>query len=182
MKKRRFLLLLMVLTALLATSCGKKKDDATEAAEEKSSAVKEECIDFVGTKLPAIAQERNEAIALYNKDFAGGSVDTDQLLTDLKNTAIPKMESYINKLSAIETTSKEVTDLKVCYMQSAQKQYDAMKMVVSAVEGENPDYLMQADNLINEADTLLAQFDQMLSETASANGFTVKKASATDAN
>ena len=179
MKKKLLFLFLAVCVVFSVCACGKKKEAETE--EAKVDEVKTECMNFVGKQLPSIAQDRNEAVSLYNKDFAASTVDTTVLLTDLKETAIPRMETYINNLTAFETKTEEVTELKNYYLQSAQKQYEAMKMVVSAVEGENPDYLMQADNLINEAKTLLSEFDTKLAAIASAHGFTVQTASSTDA-
>ena len=176
MKKRAILLLTVVCVLLSVCACGKKKEETTEA-EKTENPVIADCASFVNEKLPAISKDRDEAVALYNEGFTGDSVDPQKVLSSLKNTAIPKMEIYINALSAIETTTDEVTQLKDCYLRSAQKQYEAMKMVVSAIEGENSDYLMQADNLISEADKLLAEFDTKLADIVKANGMVMKSTS-----
>ncbi len=182
MKKRIYVLMLTLCVALSFCACGKKKgENATEAAVEAANPAVAECVDFVNTKLPAIAADRDAAVALYNEDFASSTVEPEKILADLRDTAIPQMETYINNLTAIEVTTPEVTEFKNLYLQSAQKQYEAMKMVVSAIEAENTDYLMQADNLISEADTLLMEFDTKLVTFASENGITLQTASGTDA-
>jgi len=54
-----------------------------------------------------------------------------------------------------------------------QKQYEAMKMVVNAVENEMPDYLVQAEALIVEAQTYMNDYENKVKELAASNQITI---------
>ena len=178
MKKKLYIALMLCMTVLLVTACGKKKEDPAKA-------LKDEIVKFVGTDLPGIAAERDQAVAAFNEAMSSAS-DPSEVLKKVKETCVPTMESYLNKLNALTTTAPEVGELKELYRQSAQKQYDAMKMVVSAIEGENPDYLTQANTLVTEAKTALADYETKLKEICDANNIKITTgaatSTATDAN
>ena len=75
----------------------------------------------------------------------------------------------------MEVATDEVKALKDSYLQSVQKEYEAMKMVVSAIDGENPDYLTQADTLISEAATLMSDYQSKLQTIADEQGIVVNQ-------
>ena len=101
------------------------------------------------------------------------NLKTKNLSFSLNTKALPGMEEYITELSAIEVATSEVSNLKDLYLQSSRKQYEAMVLVVSAIEGENPNYLSQADSLIAESEALLIQFDSQLKLLSSENNITI---------
>jgi 2-hydroxy-3-keto-5-methylthiopentenyl-1-phosphate phosphatase len=93
----------------------------------------------------------------------------------LQDTAIPAMENCITTISNIEVATDEVKALKDSYLQSVQKECEAMKMVVSAIDGENADYLTQADSLIAEAATLRSDYQTKLQAIANEQGIVVNQ-------
>ena len=80
----------------------------------------------------------------------------------MEQTAIPSMESYIDKLNKIEVDSDEAETLKNLLVQSAGKQKDALTMVVSALKEENPEYLTQADSMIQDSIDYMEQYEAQL--------------------
>lgn len=168
MKKKIYMLALTVALACTAFGCGKK-----ETKEDPAAALKSDIVEFVNEELPAIKSQRDSAISSYNAYFSSEDMELDAFLNDLKNTALPGMESYIEQLTAIEVSTDEVAALKDLYLQSSRKQYEAMRLVVSAIESENPDYLTQADLLIAESESLLGQYEEQLKTLASDNGITI---------
>ncbi len=172
MKRRIFAVLLGLVLMLSMCGCGKdKKDEATES----ENVLQADIVEFVNVELPAITADRDNAIAIYNSYFAGDDLDKEQFLKDLKENAIPGMETFITNLQAVEVSTPEVEDLKNTYLLATQKQHEAMKMVALAIEGQTPDYLTQADALIVEAGTYMEQYETKLSNLAAANGITVKQ-------
>lgn len=167
MKKKIYMLALSLAFACAVIGCGKNK------AEDPSTALKNDIVEFVNEELPAIKEERDNAINTYNAYFSSENMDLNAFLNDLNSTAIPGMEAYIEKLSAIEVSTEEVAALKDLYLQSSRKQYEAMRLVVSAIESENPEYLTQADTLIAESDSLLIQYESQLKILAVDNGITI---------
>ena len=85
------------------------------------------------------------------------------------------MEKCITTISGLETATDEVKALKDTYLQSVQKEYEAMKMVVSAIDGENADYLTQADSLISEAASLMNDYQTQLQTIANEQGIVVNQ-------
>ena len=85
------------------------------------------------------------------------------------------MEKCITTISGLETATDEVKALKDTYLQSVQKEYEAMKMVVSAIDGENADYLTQADTLISEAASLMNDYQTQLQTIANEQGIVVNQ-------
>ncbi|MBE5944663.1 MAG: hypothetical protein E7258_07060 [Lachnospiraceae bacterium] len=167
MKKKIYLLALSVVLVFSMVGCG--KDDN----KKEPISVKEDLVEFVNEELPTISSYRSDAITAYNGYFVTDDVDTTALLTDLQTNIIPNMESYIAGLTAIEVETTEVISLKDLYMQGAQTQLDAMKMVEAAITEENQEYLAQADALILEAQGYYTQYETELKSLAAENNVNI---------
>lgn len=170
MKKKLYIMTLLVCIISMFAGCGKKKEDETE---DPNAPVKEDLVEFVNNKLPAIEGDRNNAVAIYNSYFESEDVNLEQFSSDLQGTAIPSMETYITNLTNIEVSTDEVKALKDLYLQSAQKQLDAMNKVSAAISEQNPDYLEEADALIEESENLILQYQTQLRTLAMDMGVTV---------
>ena len=169
MKKRVYIAVVTLALASLFAGCGKKSADAAVS-------VKDDVVEFVNEELPAAKADHDNAIGIYNAYFAGSSdQDLDAFKTSLQDTAIPAMENCITTISNIEVATDEVKALKDSYLQSVQKECEAMKMVVSAIDGENADYLTQADSLIAEAATLRSDYQTKLQAIANEQGIVVNQ-------
>ena len=169
MKKRVDIAVVTLALASLFAGCGKKSADAAVS-------VKDDVVEFVNEELPAAKADHDNAIGIYNAYFAGSSdQDLDAFKTSLQDTAIPAMENCITTISNIEVATDEVKALKDSYLQSVQKECEAMKMVVSAIDGENADYLTQADSLIAEAATLRSDYQTKLQAIANEQGIVVNQ-------
>lgn len=170
MKKKVYMAVLTLAFAGLLAGCGKK------AEEDTGVSVKDDVVEFVNVELSTAKADHDNAIAIYNAYFAEtGSQDLDTFKTSLQDTAIPEMENCITTISNIEVATDEVKALKDSYLQSVQKECEAMKMVVSAIDGENADYLTQADSLIAEAATLRSDYQTKLQTIANEQGIVVNQ-------
>ena len=170
MKKKLYIIAIMTMMLCLFTGCGKKKEKTTE---ETNKALKDDIVLFVNEKLPAIESDRNKAVSIYNSYFESENADLEKFSSDLQGTAIPAMEKYVNDLAAIEPATDEVKALKDLYLQSAQKQLDAMNKVAASINEENPDYLTEADALIKESEDLILQYQTQLRTLATDNDIVV---------
>lgn len=169
MKKIVYIAVVTLALASLFAGCGKKSADAAVS-------VKDDVVEFVNEELPAAKADHDNAIGIYNAYFTGSSdQDLDAFKTSLQDTAIPAMENCITTISNIEVATDEVKALKDSYLQSVQKECEAMKMVVSAIDGENADYLTQADSLIAEAATLRSDYQTKLQAIANEQGIVVNQ-------
>jgi hypothetical protein len=138
--------------------CGKKSVDDSDPY----AAIRDEVVTFVNEDLAAISAERDEAVAVYNDYFTSDNKEPEAFLETLNNDAIPKMQSFVDELTNIETTTDEVTELKNLYLQGSQKQLDAMNKVAAAITEENTDYLTEADNDITESKSYFTQYESQL--------------------
>lgn len=160
-----------IMIACSLVACGKDKEEKKETVE--TNVVQEDLVEFINDELPSIAADKDKALTIYNSYFTSADVDNDALATDLKNNAIPSMESYIDKLNAIEVETTEVQEIKQLYLIGVQKQYEAMKMVLNAIESEMPDYLVQAEALIVEAKMYMEDYEAKVMEVAANNQITI---------
>ena len=166
--KKFYIMLITVCMVCSLAACGKKDDDKDDYAE-----IKADVIEFVNEELPAIEGDRNTAVSIYNSYFTSDNTDLEHFSSDLQNTAIPAMDTYMNNLNSIEVSTDEVKALKDLYTQSAQKQLDAMKKVAASINEQNPDYLAEADTLIAESESLLLQYQTQLRTIALDAGITI---------
>ena len=171
MKKKICILLTGVMIACSLIACGKDKSE--EAKVDETNAVQEDLVEFINDELPGIAADKDSALSIYNSYFTGSDIDNAALVADLKNNAIPSMETYITNLNAIEVETTEVQEIKQLYLMGIQKQYEAMKMVVNAIESEIPDYLVQAEALIVEAQLYMKDYETKVVEIAASNQITI---------
>ena len=118
MKKKLYIITLVALALCLFTGCGKKKEETTE---DPNKALKDEVVEFVNNKLPAIEKDRDNAVAIYNSYFESEDVDLEQFSTELQGTAIPAMQTYVDNLTAIEVSTDEVKALKEHYRSEGAK-------------------------------------------------------------
>ncbi|MBQ8914356.1 MAG: DUF3053 family protein [Lachnospiraceae bacterium] len=167
--KKIYITLITVCMICLLAACGKKEEDEKDNYAE----IKADVIEFVNEELPAIEGDRNTAISIYNSYFTTEDVKIEQFSSDLQNTAIPTMETYMNNLNNIEVSTDEVKALKDLYVQSSQKQLDAMNKVAASINEQNPDYLTEADSLIAESENLLLQYQTQLRTIALDAGITI---------
>lgn len=170
MKKKICILITGIMMACSLVACGdEKKDDV----QPSGKTVQEDLVEFINEELPGIATDKDNALSIYNSYFTGTTMDNEAFVTDLKSNAIPSMETYIDNLSSIEVETAEVEEVKNLYMMGIQKQYEAMKMVVSAIESELPEYLTQAEALIVEAQIYMSDYEAKVVDLAANNQITI---------
>ena len=167
MKKKIYLAVLAVALSCTAFGCGVKK------VEDPYVEIRQDLTEFVNEEIASIAPEREEAVSIYNSYFEKEEPNNEETLKALKETALPKMQSYLDKLNAIEVSTSEVEELKTLYVNAAQAQYEAMTLAVSALEEENPDYLTDAQTKIDEFKSYLAQYESKLKLLAADASITV---------
>ncbi|MDD6328340.1 MAG: hypothetical protein Q4D54_02045 [Eubacteriales bacterium] len=171
MKKIYVTTLALIMVGALA-GCG-KKEKKEEA--DPTAAVRDDVVEFVDTEFKTIRTDWDEAVSEYNMFFTGDMKDSKQFAADLKATTIPKMDKFLTNLEACDVETSEAVYLKSLFQLGAEKQREAMEMVVSAIEEENSDYLTQADALIAEANGYLESFNTQLEQLSKDFNFTINE-------
>lgn len=176
----------MAMTAGL-TGCGDKETATTgsdtSAAPVSTEAVttaptitlQDEILSFVGKDLPGIAAERDEAVALYNSYFADGSdKNSERWMSILSDQALPKYDSYLTKLKALNLVNPEMEELKKLYVESADLQRAAIEDVINAIKNADTSLLDYAQNKVNESKAKLGEYEEKLKTMCTANNIVLQ--------
>ncbi len=184
MKKKIAMLLTGILLALGMTACGSKEETSTDmaasateggASTEAAMTLQDEILSFVGTELPAIEAERNEAVALFNAYFSENSDrDSDKWMTTLTEQALPKYDSYLSKLNAIPVVHEDVANLKKLYVESADLQRAAIEDVINAIKNVDTSLLEYAQNKVNDSHGKLQEYETKLRDLCKANNINLE--------
>jgi len=181
--------LIFLLLCFVLTGCGSKEEATTGAAGDTSAStegqggtsstdamsLQDEIINLVGTELPRIAPERDEAVALFNAYFAEGSdKNSETWMKTLQDEALPKYDAYLQKLNAIETVHQDVTDLKKLYVESADLQRAAIEDVINAIKNADTSLLDYARTKVEDSEKKLAEYEDKLRGMCSANNINLE--------
>ncbi len=146
-----------------------------ETGTTEGKTLQEEILSFVGVDIPAIESERNEAIALYNAYFADDSTTTsDVWMTTLSEQALPKFDSYLTKLNAIEVVHEDVKELKKLYVESADLQRAAIEDVINAIKNVDSGLLEYAQEKVTSSYAKLSEYEKNLKNLCAANNIELK--------
>ena len=144
--------------SVLFTGCGKSKtDDGTTTAQAETSSgsgVQQEVLSFVGEKLPAISADRDKAIDIYNKAVAD-KLKSEEMMMNLKDSAMPALQSYINALDAIEVKIQLIDGLLTLFGLHGQTAHDGfadagIKIDIIAVDGSDQIILLTLDSRLRD--------------------------------
>ena len=178
MKKKLLILTLGLVLVTGVTACGSKEEDGTgTAATEVATtvSVQDEILSFVGTDLPGIAAERDEAVKLYNDYFsAGDDKDSEKWMTTLSQEALPKYDSYLQKLKGLPFTNAEVGELKDLYVASAELQKNAIQDVVDAIKNADNQLLDSAQKKVDQSKEKLQAYYDKLKALCEANNISLE--------
>lgn len=193
LKKLFTMALLGLLTCFLVVGCGKKEEDTTAAGVNtdtqaagtetgttaqpatEAKSLQQEILSFVGSDLPGIESERNEAVAIYNAYFNEGSdKDADKWMTSLSEQALPKYDSYLQKLNAIPVEHEDVANLKMLYVESADLQRAAIEDVINAIKNVDSSLLGYAQQKVDDSEAKLEEYETALRNLCAANNITLE--------
>lgn len=156
MKKRmKKIAVMIVLTGIMlcTAACG------------KGDAVKDDLYTYLSNMQP-IQELQKEAINEYNGYVNNNDSNSQELLTALQSSIIPKYENYLTELNAVAAETEEVQNVKTVCLNGANKQMDALKKVAEAIESCDTDILAEADALITESETIFTDYENQLNTLA----------------
>ena len=152
---------------LSATACG------------KSDPVKDDLYTYLTDMSDAQALQK-EAIDEYNAKVSGEDADSQQLLTALNDTIIPKYQEYLDALDAVAPETEEVQAVKAVCVDGASKQMEALQKVAEAITDCDTDMLNDADDLIAESETIFADYESQVQALADEHEITLTGSAAAD--
>lgn len=152
-KKKVLAFALLIGMMICLGACGKKDE------------VKDDLVTYVNDMTEA-QKLQQEAIDTYNSYVNDPEMDSQELLTALTDTIIPKYSEYLDAINALAPATTEVTDVKLACVEGANKQYAALTKVKEAIEACDSDMLTEADSLIQESVQLFQDYETQLNTLA----------------
>ena len=185
MKRRSAILLLCLMACFMLAACGSKEEATTTAASaseqvtqgttEATVTLQQEILSFVGQQLPAIEAERNEAVSLFNSYFTeNGEKDSDKWMAILSEQALPKYDSYLEKLNGITVVHEDVASLKKLYVESADLQRAAIEDVINAIRNVDTSLLEYAQKKVDDSHIKLQEYEKKLRDLCMANNINLE--------
>lgn len=147
----------------------------------KKDAVKDDLCTYINNMEEA-QQLQQEAINAYNIYVNDSELDSQELLTALNDTIIPKYSQYLDAVNALAPETEEVINIKLTCVEGANKQYAALNRVKEAIEACDSDLLIEADTLIQESVELFNDYETQLNALAAEHEITLLNASSVDGN
>lgn len=152
-KKKVLAFALLIGTMICLGACGKNDE------------VKDDLVTYINDMTEA-QKLQQEAIDTYNSYVNDPEMDSQELLTALTDTIIPKYSEYLDAINALAPATTEVTDVKLACVEGANKQYAALAKVKEAIEACDSDMLTEADSLIQESVQLFQDYETQLNTLA----------------
>ncbi|WP_235849019.1 MULTISPECIES: hypothetical protein [Bacillaceae] len=129
-----------------------------------SDPVQDDLEDYVNNQIMPLAEEEEEIVALY-ESVTGVNYTDDFILYDtIELDIIPKYQTFINDLEAIRPATSEVREVHETYIQASNVQYNAMVMILEAIEFQDQGMIIDANEKLDEARTLFRQFQYDLED------------------
>lgn len=152
---------------LSATACG------------KSDPVKDDLYNYL-TLMSGAQTLQKEAIDEYNAKVSGEDADSQQLLTALNDTIIPKYQEYLDALDATAPETEEVQAVRAICVDGSNKQMEALQKVAEAITDCDTDMLNDADDMIAEAESLFVDYESQVQALADSHEITLTGAASVD--
>lgn len=159
--KKKILLYFMALCFILLTGCGRKDQ------------IKLDVYQYLNTDVKPIAAMHNEAIADYNAYMDKEDGSAKELLSCLSDEVIPAMEQVVRSLGELNYDSHEVNTYVTEYKTVVEQEIDALFAVVSAVENQSEEELIQANNKIHETMQAMDNYQTEIRTFAASQGLTL---------
>lgn len=149
----RFLLMLAVVL-LITIGCTSKDP------------IREDLINYINNELLPIANLEKEAAEAYESVTGSNYKDDIQLYNTVNEVVIPKYREFVEKLEAIQPKTEEIRKLHELYIEAANIQFNAFNLILSAVENQDRNLVVQANEKLEQGRKLLREFNYQLEELA----------------
>lgn len=165
--KKASVLLMVVLLVFGLTGCGKEDNPITDDLKQYLE------------QIALIQSIHDGAVSAYNSYFNNEDISSNDLVVIINDQVVVGFEEYIEKLEAIETTTDEVTDLKIMYADSVKLQYDAMVIISTAIGEKNTEKLSEASTMLSDAANKYDEYKNQLKTLAEDNNISLMNSSET---
>ncbi|MBX2896494.1 MAG: hypothetical protein KF763_13690 [Cyclobacteriaceae bacterium] len=117
--------------------------------------VQQDLLNYINVEMPKVAPLESEAVEAYasisGENYQGDSV----MYYTITETVVPKYEEFYSILKDIKPATAEVQSLHKEYVQAAADQLEAFKLILVAIEQQDPQIISEANDDLAEGRALL---------------------------
>lgn len=153
MKKVNLFFLLMIL-AVTFVGCSFKDP------------IQDDILKYVNEDLPPIASLEAESVLAYQNATGDNYKDDNDLYQTLELNVIPKYRDFVNELETISPDTKELRNIHEVYIEAANNQLNAFLKVQSAIENQDSELIIEANQMLADSRAKLRQWQGDLKDLA----------------
>lgn len=128
--------------------------------------VQKDLLDYLNNKMPALADMESEVISNYDSVTGANYTSDEEMYTMLTEKVIPKYRDFISELEEIQPQTQEVSELHELYISAVNKQYNAVVQIVAALESQDTNLVVEANEKLNEGRKGIRNFHSKLQALA----------------
>lgn len=131
--------------------------------------VQNDLIDYINNDLPSLADLESEATALY--DAAREDTNSDyEMYNMIRNEVLPVAREWKDATEDIEVETEEVRELHEIYIKMVNENYNAMTIILSALENQDYALVSQANEKLDYVRKLGRDFKSELKKLMDKHG------------
>jgi Tfp pilus assembly protein PilP len=128
-----------------------------------SDPVQEDLLNYWNNEILTLDAEETKILDAY-ASVTGDNYKNDEDVLKVLEEITPKYKTLSEKIESIRPETKEVKELHELYISATNTQYNAFLQLTSAIEKEDVNLVVEANEKIDTANKALRDFDSKLAE------------------
>ena len=141
-----------------------------------SNQISDDLLDYVNKYLPEVADKEAKALDSYASVQGDNYTDDETMYYTIQNEVIPVYRKFIDELEPISEKLKtpEVKALHEKYIEAANTQFNAFMLILSALENQDYNQMMEANQKLDKGRKLLREYRTELKKLCAENNVDLK--------
>jgi hypothetical protein len=128
--------------------------------------VQDDLLTYLNEELDPIAGLEAEATEAYGSVTGANYTDDLTLYDKLTTVIIPTYEEFYTKLKRIDPETEEVQEVHDLFVEGVDDQYNAMLVLKTALEQQDPNGVTQANSLLDSGSSKINEYHTELEDLA----------------
>lgn len=172
MKKKMIMLAgsLMVLLLMFA-ACGSSDsgEKVTTSSSSKKVSVKDDLISYVNDNLQDLDARQTEIFNMYDSVSGANYTSDEAMFAKIESEIIPTYQPLITDMEAVRPSTPEVRELHEILISANNTQFNAMSLILAALETGDYAKIEEANTKLDTARKLMRDFANELETLAADN-------------
>ncbi|MDT2047109.1 hypothetical protein CHN50_01640 [Priestia aryabhattai] len=137
--------------------------------------VQDDLLNYSNNEIPKVSEIEIQAVEAYDSVSGANYTDDFTMYNTLVDDVIPQYREFIEELEKIEVETDELRALHEDYIKAANTQYNAFAKIVSALEKQDPELIVEANVMLDEARKGMRQYASDIKKLAKEHKVTFEK-------